>query len=101
MNHDFTSPEVQRTLSILRVIIFEDASNVQLLKDRKGSFTQTNYVAPFSARDELKVLIEFTRLCQNKLDGYIRTAEGDSELLARNDLTWNQRNILTVTLEEK
>ena len=81
--------------------MFEDSANSQQLKDRKGSFPQTNHVPPFGIRNELRVLIEYAKLCHSKLDEYSHTVQGDRELLARGDLTQNQRNIVTITLEEK
>ena len=58
-------------------------------------------LAPFSTRTELIVMNQLMRAASRSLEGYQRTANGDKEILLQDEITFNERNIISIILEEK
>ena len=100
-HRDFMSPIVQQSLSILRVILFNDVSDMDQLADRPNQFVDTKHVTPFTKKHEIKVLLEMSRIIRKSLGEYPRTLSGDLAMLRSGEVTKNQRNILSITIEEK
>ena len=91
INSDFNGKYVEQTIHLLR-LSFLDA------EERKNYDT---YLERIDFNNELKALQELNRLCLARLDDYPRTLDGDKVLFEREDLTYNQRNSLKVTIHEK
>ena len=97
----FMNQPTKEGISILRIINFDEKDNVEQLKDSKAIYTATKTVPVFSIANERKVMKQLIRQCRRQLEAFPRTLKGDESMLEREDLTFNQRNILQVTLEEK
>lgn len=63
----FESVQVQETLSVLRVIFFDDEENIDMLMSHKETFATTKHVPVLSNRSELKALHELIKLCYRKI----------------------------------
>ena len=74
---DFSSDAVKDALSILRVVTFDDVENKQYIQnaDIKLQQPRNNSYRPFDCRSEAKMMKEFKRLCEKKLEEYPRTLE--------------------------
>ena len=110
VSSQFDLPKTKQTLAILRFIFFDDKSNLVKVKEKtqvrylyngKKKFTRKQIEAPVSVNNELRVLKELTRMCYSRLHNYPSTLKSDLGLLKTGNLTKNQRNALTVTIEEK
>ena len=73
------------TLSLLRLVLFDDMNNVQQIK----AITNPTMVSPFSIKNEMNVWQHLINMCQKNLEAYPRTLLGDEEMLKQNDLTEN------------
>ena len=101
LRESFERKITQETLSVLRVVFFDEFDNVDLLTRHKEQYQNNGYIPPISNRNELKVLNEMIKMIQLKLAEYPRTLEGDVDQFKREDLTTNNRNALHITLGEK
>ena len=96
---EYANMYTQDSLSILRVIFFDEVENVDKLMSFKDA--EKKHVPPLSNRSEMRVLHHLIGFCHEKLSGYTRTFQGDLDLFNRNDQTTNHRNALHITLAEK
>ena len=74
------SPVVQQSLSVLRIILYNEQSNLDPLAELEGAFERDNYIPPLSKKQEIRVLLEMARLLRKKLADYPRTISGDIDL---------------------
>ena len=81
INENIDAKQTQETLSVLRVIYFDDIENVHKLMGQVDRFNHMKHVAPISNRAELKVLHELIKLCHIRLGEYPRTIQGDVDML--------------------
>ena len=72
-HNSFMSPTVQQSLSVLRVILYNENQNLEPLSLLEGAFEKDKYVPPFSKKQEIRVLLEMARLLRKKLSEYPRT----------------------------
>ena len=101
LRESFERKITQETLSVLRVVFFDEFDNVDLLTRHKEQYQNNGYIPPVSNRNELKVLNEMIKMIQLKLAEYPRTLEGDVDQFKREDLTTNNRNALHIIMGEK
>ena len=101
VRESFEHGMTQETLSVLRVIYFDEPENIDKLTRHKDNFKTWRFVPPLSNRCELKVLHELIKMIQRKLSEYPRTLEGDIDQFKRTDLSTNNMNALHITMSEK
>ena len=101
-SHDgFMSPTVQQSLSILRVILYNEHQNLELLSDLAGAFERDKYIPPMTKKQEIRVLLEMSRLLRKKLSEYPRTISGDIALVRTGKMSQVELDILHITIMEK
>ena len=95
------SPTVQQSLSILRVILYNEHQNLDLLADLEGAFVRDKYIPPLTKKQEIRVLLEMGRLLRKKLSEYPRTISGDIALVRTGKMSQVELDILHITIMEK
>ena len=95
------SPTVQQSLSILRVILYNEHQNLELLSDLAGAFERDKYIPPMTKKQEIRVLLEMSRLLRKKLSEYPRTISGDIALVRTGKMSQVELDILHITIMEK
>ena len=95
------SPTVQQSLSILRVILYNEHQNLDLLSDLAGAFERDKYIPPMTKKQEIRVLLEMSRLLRKKLSEYPRTISGDIALVRTGKMSQVELDILHITIMEK
>ena len=95
------SPTVQQSLSILRVILYNEHENLDRLSDLAGAFDRDKYIPPMTKKQEIRVLLEMSRLLRKKLSEYPRTISGDIALVRTGKMSQVELDILHITIMEK
>ena len=62
LRESFERKITQETLSVLRVVFFDEFDNVDLLTRHKEQYQNNGYIPPISNRNELKVLNEMIKM---------------------------------------
>ena len=104
----FDSDLFKDTLAILRVLMFDDSSNIMYLKDANISWDKPrkNNFKPYNLRIEAMVMKKLQNLCLDRLKTYPRTIHGDQELLEKgkfmgDELSETAKSALKLTIDEK
>ena len=100
-NHDASAVPSATLLSTLRTAFFDDVDNIDFVIESIAAAENEDAIAPISVHNELTVMIELIKACHSRLENFPRTLIGDGEMLQKDDLTTNQRNILLLTKERK
>ena len=69
----------------MRIIYFSDEE--EQLTGIKDKYTKTKVIPPFNSVNELFVMRRLIKLCNQSLQAYPRTLDGDRAQLQGNDLT--------------
>ena len=68
-----SSKQNNKTLSVLRIIMFDMNENFEQLSSIKELFQSEKTVPPLSTRNELMTIQELQKLCQEKLNDFPHT----------------------------
>ncbi|KAL4487539.1 hypothetical protein ABPG72_007059 [Tetrahymena utriculariae] len=107
---NYQEQNVSEFMSYLRFILIRDNSKLLMLSSLHEQQTENNEnlqgykpqkTPPISIQNETEMWVRISNMCQNSISLYSTTLKEDKELLAKDNLTQNQRNCVLLRSGEK
>ena len=88
-------------MNYLRVLYFDEEESIEKLEATFIQIWEEQFVQPLSIKNELAVMGAIDMICRGSLQKYPTTLEEDKKRMESEDLTQNERNVLTLIMREK